>query len=173
MGNEPEAASSPPWWRVALIGRNPKRTLVRLGVLLVVTFVVFKFVLLPIQVEGISMLPTYKDRALDVVNRLAYKSREPQRGDVVAIRLAGEHVMYMKRVIGLPGETIAFHRGKVFIDGEPLAEPYVKLPCHWERSPVRIEPGYYYVVGDNRSMAFGDHKQGQVERDRIIGKVLL
>jgi signal peptidase I len=81
--------------------------------------------------------------------------------------------MYMKRVIGLPGETIAFHRGKVFINGELLVERYVKLPCHWERPPVTIEPGYYYVVGDNRSMAFDDHMQGQVARDRIIGKVLL
>ena len=84
-----------------------------------VSFVVFKFVLLPIRVEGGSMLPTYQDRSVNFVNRLAYLFHEPRRGDVVAIGLlAGEHVMYMKRVVGLPGETVAFHKGHLYINGQ-------------------------------------------------------
>ena len=55
------------------------------------------------------MLPTYRDHGVNFVNRLAYVFHEPRRGDVVAIRtLAGEHVMYMKRIVGLPGETVTF-----------------------------------------------------------------
>ena len=110
-----------------VIGRNPKVTLVRVAVLIVTCFVVFRFILLPARIEGISMLPTYKDRSVNFVNRLAYRWHEPRRGDVVGIRLAGPHVMYMKRIIGLPGETVAFVDGRVLINGEVLDEPYEKI----------------------------------------------
>ncbi|HEY4984974.1 MAG TPA: hypothetical protein VIJ24_07895, partial [Verrucomicrobiae bacterium] len=59
----------PRWVRIAVMGRNPKATLVRVAVLIVTCFIVFKFILLPIRVEGISMLPTYKDRSWNLVNR--------------------------------------------------------------------------------------------------------
>ena len=101
----------PRWLRILVIGRNPKVTLARAVVLAVLCFVVFKFVLLHIRVEGISMLPTYQDGSAHFVNRLAYLWHEPRRGDVVSIRLAGSsHLMYLKRIIGLPGETVAFAR---------------------------------------------------------------
>ena len=76
----------PRWLRIVLIGRNPKVTLARLAVLVVTCFIIFKFILLHIQVEGISMLPTYPDRSKHFVNRFAYLWQEPQRGDVVGIR---------------------------------------------------------------------------------------
>src|SRR5450759_3328711 len=163
----------PGWLRIVLIGRNPKTTLVRVAVLIVTSFVVFKFILLPIRVEGISMLPNYKDRSWNLVNRFAYLRHEPQRGDVVSIRLAAPHVMYMKRIIGLPGETVAFANGRVLINGEVLDEPYEKSPCDWNRPPVKLEPDEYFVVGDNRTMPWEDHKFGKVERGRIIGKAIL
>src|SRR5277367_6731550 len=109
---------------IAAIGRHPKATLARIIVLVVTCVVVFKFVLLPIRVEGISMLPAYKDRSIQFINRLAYVGREARRGDVVGIRLAGTNVfyrtpgvMYMKRIVGMPGETVAFARGHLLIDG--------------------------------------------------------
>lgn len=163
----------PHWLRVLAIGRRPKATAIRIAVLVVVCFVTFKFVLLPIRVEGISMLPTYHDRQIDCVNRLAYVRHEPQRGDVVSVRLAGESVMFMKRIIGLPGEAVSFHDGRAFINGRPLEEPYVKFSCDWEHEPILCGPDQFYIVGDNRSMPFGLHKQGRAERDRIIGKLLL
>jgi len=174
MGTNAEAAPPPSWLQRVLIGRNPKRTLVRVLVLAVVSFVLFKFVLLPIRVQGGSMLPTYGENGVNFVNRLAYLFHEPRRGDVVAIGLqAGEHIMYMKRIVGLPGETVAFHKGRVFINGKPLDEPYVKLPCNWEHEPEQVGLDQYYVVGDNRDMSWDDHTQGRAARDRIVGKVLL
>ena len=146
----------------------------RLVVLVTVSFVVFKFVLVPVHVDGGSMLPTYKANGGNFVNRLSYLFHEPRRGDVVAIGLqAGEHVMYMKRIVGLPGETVAFHKGRLFINGKPLAEPYVKLPCDWEHEPEQVGPDQYYVVGDNREMSWEDHTHGRAARGRIMGKVLL
>ena len=85
----------------------------RLVILLIAVPVVFRFVLLPIRVEGSSMLPTYKDHGVNFVNRLSYSFQEPRRGDVVAIRTTGVSIMYMKRIIGLPGEAIEFRRGCV------------------------------------------------------------
>ncbi|MGD0261903.1 MAG: signal peptidase I [Verrucomicrobiota bacterium] len=174
MGTNADAAQLPPWLLRVLIGRNPKRTLVRIVVLIVVSFVVFRFALVPIRVEGGSMLPTYKENGVNFVNRLAYLFHEPRRGDVVAIRLlAGEHVMYMKRIVGLPGETVVFHKGHLFINGKLLDEPYVKLPGNWEREPVQVGPDQYYVVGDNRDMLWEGHVQGRAKRELIVGKVLL
>jgi signal peptidase I len=174
MGTDAEAVQSPSWVQRVLIGRNPKRTLVRSVILVVVSLVVFKFVLQPIRVEGGSMLPTYKDRGIHFVYRLAYLFRGPRRGDVVAIRLlAGEHVMYMKRVVGLPGETVAFHRGRLYINGKPLDEPYLTLRGNWDHEPEQVGPDQYYVVGDNREMPWADHTKGRPTRDLIVGKVIL
>jgi signal peptidase I len=163
----------PHWLRVLIIGRRPKATLARIAVLVVACFVTFKFILLPIRIDGISMLPTYHTGQVNCVNRLAYLRHEPQRGDIVSVRLAGTSVMFMKRILGLPGETVAFHGGRAFINGQPLDEPYIKFACDWEHEPVVCSPTQYYVVGDNRSMPFNLHTQGRAERDRIVGKLFL
>jgi signal peptidase I len=158
--------------RVISFGRNPKATLIRIVVLVAVCWVVFGFILLPIRVTGISMLPTYRDHSLNLVNRLAYLRHEPQRGDVTSVRLTGLHVMFLKRIIGLPGETVAFANGQVLINGVALDEPYEKLPCDWNSPPVTLATDEYYFVGDNRSMPLEDHTHGSQKRDRIVGKVL-
>jgi signal peptidase I len=163
----------PRWIRIVVMGRNPRTTLVRVAVLIAVSLVVFKFVLLPIRVEGISMLPTYRDRSVNFVNRLAFLRHGPQRGDVVSIRLAGIHLMYMKRIIGLPGETVAFENGRAVINGEVLDEPYQRWSCDWNYPPVTLGPDEYFAVGDNRTMPWQLHKLGRVNRDHIVGKALL
>jgi signal peptidase I len=169
-----DAPPTPSWLRTVLIGRHPRRTLVRIVVLVVACVLVRTFMMLPIRVVGISMLPTYKDGSIHVVNRLSYLFHKPQRGDVVAIRLlAGEHVMYLKRIVGLPGETVFFHRGELYINGQPMEEPYVKLHGHWEQKVGQLEPDQYFVVGDNRDTWFLGHEKGPVTRDFIVGKVLL
>ena len=161
------------WLDIVVIGRHPKATLARVVVLIVACCVVFRFILLPIRVEGISMLPTYQDQSLNLVNRLAYLWHEPQRGDVVSIRLAGLHRMFLKRIIGLPGETVAFENGWVLINGEVLDEPYEKSACDWNCPPVKLGSDEYFAVGDNRTMAWTEHRMGKVDRTHIVGKAIL
>jgi signal peptidase I len=173
MGTEGEVAPPPSLLQRVVIGRNPKITALRLAIWVVLLLIAGKFVLLRIQVEGISMLPTLKEKGVHLVNRQAYLFHPPRRGDIVSIRLAGEHLMYLKRIIALPGETIAFHNGQAVINGQVLEEPYVKGPCFWEHEPEVVGPNEYYVVGDNRTMDFYDHEQGRAERSRIVGKLLL
>src|SRR5437879_2651827 len=109
-----------------VFGRRPRRTLVRLVVLVGASALIFGFVLVPVRITGISMEPTYHDRRINFVNRLAYVWSKPKRGDVVAIKTTGLHIMYLKRIVALPGETISIKKGIVMINGQPLNEPYVK-----------------------------------------------
>ena len=172
-------AEQPGWLQIILIGRRPELTFVRIAVLVAVCVVVFKFVLLPIRVEGISMEPTYHNHQLNCVYRLAYLRHEPRRGDVVAIRFSdpgsfsAPSQMLMKRIIGLPGESVAFHDGHAYINGRPLDEPYLKFSCDWEHEPIQCGTNQYYVVGDNRSMPFENHMQGRADRSHLVGNPLL
>jgi signal peptidase I len=158
--------------RRLVFGRHPRRTVVRIAVLAAVSFVTFGWLLTPTRVHGVSMEPTYEDSALKLVNRMIYNIRAPARGDVVAIRLAGPHVLYVKRIVGLPGERVAIVDGIVQIDGEPLVEPYVARRQPWNYPEVTVGPREYFVVGDNRGMRIGDHDFGRVDARRIIGKLL-
>jgi signal peptidase I len=143
------------------------------------------------------MLPTCRQNQVHLINRLAYRFHPPRRGDVVlvvapsdtgitayrfhaprrgdvgAIPMAVQHAMLLKRIVGLPGETVAFHDGRLFINGQMLDEPYVRFSSDWEMKPVPVGPDWYYVVGDNRSMAWEDHEQGRSSRECIVGKLLL
>lgn len=156
------------WWGRLLVGRNPRRTLLRIGILAVTAFVTFRFILLPVQVSGPSMYPTYKSGRPNLVNRLGFAFREPRRGDVVGIRTTGLNVLYMKRIVGLPGEHIEVRRGVVYVNGERLEEPYVQYPAPTERREMTLGADEYYVAGDNRA----NSENFKVERFFIVGKVL-
>jgi signal peptidase I len=167
------------WLRIAAIGRNPKFTAVRIAVLVLAFIIISKFIFLPIRVDGISMFPTYKDRSVNFINRLAFVGHQPHRGDVVGIRLTGTNVfyrtpgvMYMKRIIGLPGETVSFFGGSAFINGVKLDEPYLRLPCKWSTPPIVVGPDQYFVVGDNRTMPPEYHYHGRISKAQVVGKVL-
>jgi signal peptidase I len=144
-------------------------------VLVGVCFVLFRYVLAPIRIEGPSMLPTYRRGQIHVINRLAYRFHEPRRGDVVAIKYSsrGESVMLLKRIVGLPGETVAFDQGHLLINGRSVEEPYVRYACEWHEEPKEVLFNEVYVVGDNRSMPPEYHDHGRSERKRILGKLLL
>ncbi|MDE3100041.1 MAG: signal peptidase I [Verrucomicrobiota bacterium] len=173
--------------RAAVFGRNWKFTLARVAIWVVLVIGFFRFVVLPVRVSGISMLPTCPNHSINFINRLAYIRHGPQRFDIVAVRLdprpaspgffqAPPHVLYFKRIIGLPGETVAFSNGRLIINGKETYEPYenfAKYPCFWDDSDVTDGSNQYYVVGDNRTMPAEDHQHGRCLRSQIIGKAML
>jgi signal peptidase I len=159
-------------WLRLLLGRSPRRTLLRGTLLAAVAAAVFFWVLLPVRAHGPSMLPTHPPRALLFVNTLSYRWGSPARGDVVAIRMAGRHLVYIKRIVGLPGEAIRIDHGLVLVDDQPLDEPYVKHRGPWSVPPTRLEPDEYYVIGDNRGMSREDHLFGTTRRRRLLGRVV-
>lgn len=154
--------------RRIVFGQNPRRTTVRIAVLAVVCIVTFGWILLPVRADGDSMLPTYASGKLTLVNRLAYVRSSPRRGDIVAIRLAGPRVVYIKRIVGLPGERLSMEEGQVLINGTPLVEPYVRHQHAWNFEEVTLGANEYFVAGDNRVTS----DQGRVEAERILGRLV-
>ena len=155
-----------------IFGSNPRRTAVRIIVLASLSFLIFGWVLTPIRVRGISMDPTYRDGALNLVNRAVFRVRDPARGDVIAIRLAGPHVLYVKRIVGLPNERVAIVGGVIQINGVPLPEPYVSQRQPWDVAEVTVGPREYFVIGDNRGMRAGDHDFGRADARRVLGTLV-
>ncbi len=131
-----------------------------------VFYVVTHWVVWPVRVNGESMAPNYDDGQRTVINRFAYLSNRPQRGDVVGLHVGSE--FYIKRIIGLPGERIEFERDTVLVNGRPLKEWYPVKPLLWKLAPMQLGADDYYVMGDNRSMS----KLGPVPREQIIGKAM-
>ena len=107
------------------------------------------------------------------MNTLVYRWGDPQRFDVVAVRMAGKRVMYLKRIIGLPGETVEIRDGIVRVNGEVLAEPNLQLRGHWDLKKQSLSGDQYFVVGDNRKVPIHRHKFGKVKRHRIVGRAWL
>ena len=159
-------------WPRVLIGRHPRHTLLRLVLLVLASIGLFGYLLLPIRTQGISMLSTYELGSLKLVNAMAYTRRSPERGDVVAIRLAGRRVVYIKRVIGLPSERVRIDAGVVYTDEVALDEPYVRRRAAWTVESVALAADEYFVIGDNRGMPTEQHEFGTVARERIVGKAL-
>lgn len=160
------------WVRRIIFGGSLRRTLIRASVLAVAASVVFKFLLLPVRISGISMEPTYKNGSINFINTLPYWRHTPERRDVISIRMAGKRVMLFKRIIGLPGECLSFDNGTLLINGKIIPEPYLKKPCSWDLHEVMIGPNEFFVAGDNRDMSMDAHTCGRVEDSRIVGRVL-
>ncbi len=158
--------------RNAIVGRRPARTLVRIAVLILGSIIVFGWLLIPIRTYGDSRRPAYTAGSLNFVNRAAYFWRSPARGDVVAVRLAGLHAMYVKRIVGMPGERFAIRAGEVFVNGARLDEPYVVYRGSWDVPEVTVPQAEYLVIGDNRGMRLEEHEFGRVTRERIAGTLL-
>ena len=131
--------------------------------------VVFRYVCLPMHISGHSMAPTYKDGGFNFCWRLKYLYDTPERHDIVVVRLAGRRVLLLKRIVALPGERIAFKKGRLLINGKPLSEPYVRYKNDWNMAERVVKPGHVYLVGDNRGVPMSRHDFGQTPMGRIIG----
>ena len=122
-----------------------------------------------------------KSRVSDrvIANRLVYRFHEPERGDIIVFDAPPQVEAacdaggtFIKRIVGLPGESVSMRAGDVFINGERLSEPYLQ-PAYrgresgsWRSSPS----DGYFVLGDNRAMSCDSRRWGAISRDRIIGR---
>jgi len=150
-----------------LIGRNPAWTLGRISFLILSLFLIFKFVLTPVKVNGNSMEPTCYNGQVKVLNVLAYDWHPPKRGDIVGFRLENGRQIIIKRIIGLPGERIAFHSGVVYINGNSIPEPYLVYQGAWEWPEETLCKNIYFVAGDNRVVS----QMFRVASTNILGRI--
>ncbi len=132
------------------------------------------------HIIGNSMNEALMNGQSVLINRTAYAFVLPKRFDVIAFEAEGIHSsrIYVKRVVGLPGETVQIKEGKVYINGEPLSQDVVNmniLTAGIAAEPILLEPGEYFVLGDNRNNSEDSRfaNIGMVRHDNIVGKVWL
>ncbi len=136
---------------------------------LVIVLVVNVFLAQATRVEGQSMDPALHDRQRIVIEKLTYRFRPPRRGEIVVLRRRQPDPL-IKRVVGLPGEMVAIENGRVYIDGQPLDEPYLNEMTRGVLSPQIVPEGHVFVLGDNRDSSNDSRAFGMVSVEDIVGR---
>ncbi|MFQ5523485.1 MAG: signal peptidase I [Acidimicrobiia bacterium] len=165
---------------------------------LAIAVVIKTFLIQPFWIPSESMVPTIQVNDRVMVNKLAYRFGEPQRGDIVVftdpaapdieesipeavirsvleaigVRTRGRDDL-IKRVIGLPGETVEIKESQVWINGEPLEEPYIDHPFMPDDGPYTLGSGEIFVMGDNREFSFDSRRFGPIPLAHVIGKAFV
>ncbi|MGQ4649507.1 signal peptidase I [Lyngbya aestuarii] len=135
-----------------------------------------------------SMVPTLQINDRLIIDKLSYRFTDPQRGDVVVFmppdqaglclnpqskKPVAPKEAFIKRIIGLPGETVKVKGEKVYINGKPLQEKYISELTDYDYGPVTVPDNSYLVLGDNRNNSCDGHYWGYVPRQNIIGKAIV
>jgi len=139
----------------------------------VASFVIVTFLYQPVRVEGTSMQPELRDQDRLFINKFFFRFETIHRDDIVVFHYPRDpERSYIKRVIGLPGDTISINRGQVIVNGVPLKEPYVPRRYRDTRSMAAlvVPPDEFFVMGDHRSISSDSRDFGPVDRDFIYGK---
>ncbi len=169
-----EAARKHLWQESRLLVRDLIFALMLLALVMV-------FIIQPVKVEGTSMLPYLHDGERIFVNKLIYYddyrwAPKVYRGDIVVFWFPDDpSKSYIKRVIGLPGDTVEVHESHVRVNGIDLDEGYLNQQLnmsHASRPPTYVKPGYYFVMGDNRDNSSDSRIWGLVPKKYIYGKAL-
>ncbi len=141
--------------------------------LALILFLAINAVSARVRVDGFSMMPTLHDGEFVLVNKLAYQTGAPTRGDIIVFRSVNTPDLdLIKRVIGLPGDKIVIRGGKVIVNGQTLNEPYIAAAPNYE-GEWQVPSGYLFVLGDNRNDSSDSHAWGYLPIQNVIGKALL
>lgn len=122
-----------------------------------------------------SMTPTLQVGDRIIVEKLSYRLRSPQRGDIVVFSTTPELQSQnlkddlVKRIIGLPGDTIVIQSGKLFLNGKRIADPYLQEPPSYNYGPATVPQNQYFVLGDNRNHSYDSHLWGFLPQQNLIG----
>ncbi len=142
-----------------------------------ISYVIVTFVGQRTQVSGSSMYPTLHNEDNLIIDKISYRFNDPERFDIVVFEYLGEPgTHYVKRIIGLPGETVQIKDSIIYINGEPLEENYgaeAILAAERAGEPITLGEDEYFVLGDNRnhSKDSRSYEVGNVNKSQIIGKV--
>jgi signal peptidase I len=165
---QPEPVTEQPanWKRFAL-------DILETLVLAVVLYFGINAVSARVRVDGFSMRPTLQDGEYILVNKLAYKFSEPVRGDIVVFKFPiNPEEDLIKRIIGLPGDTIAIQDGVLSVNGAAVDEPYINAPPVYNGT-WQVSEGELFVLGDNRNDSRDSHQWGLLPIENVIGRAVL
>ncbi|HEY0550911.1 MAG TPA: signal peptidase I [Verrucomicrobiae bacterium] len=158
-----------------------QRKLLKLLLLVALSFCSYLFfsrlVVTAVEVKGVSMSPTLIAGDLFMLNRFAYLTREPQRGELVVLKDPETGELIVKRIVGMPCETVVMQNDIAYINGKRLPEPYATRLTRMDRSQFGkatvIPRGCYFVLGDNRTRSLDSRVFGPIKRDSILGVISL
>lgn len=162
-----ETAEDEPHWLVLFL-----RELVETFALALVLFLIIRVGVQSYRIEGQSMEPNFHDGEYLLVNKLAYRLGEYERGDVIVFHYPNDPSKdYIKRIIGLPGDTVEIRDGRLYINGTLVDEPYPTMPMPMRNEPpVTVQPGTLFVMGDNRPASSDSRSWGLLDQKFVIGK---
>ena len=142
-------------------------------ILAVVLYFGINAVSVRVRVDGFSMNPTLQNGEYILVNKMAYKTGKPQRGDIVVFMFPMNlEEDLIKRVIGLPGESVSVQDGVVSINGTPINEPYINAAPFYN-GEWQVPEGQLFVLGDNRNDSRDSHQWGLLPIENVIGRAVL
>lgn len=141
-------------------------------VLAVLIIVLTRFAVQSFRTDGQSMEPNFHGGELVLVNKAVYLFQQPQRGDVIVFHYPLDtRKNFMKRVIGVPGDTVQTTFTTVSVDGHTLREPYISQPINFDTYTWKLGPKQFFVLGDNRGDSLDSRSWGLLEQSYIVGKV--
>jgi len=143
--------------------------------------VIYLFILQPHEIKGSSMEPNFHNNEYILTDKISYRFKDPQRGNIIVFKAPkNPDIDYIKRIIGLPGESVKIEKGDVYVNGQKLTEQYILdksllFPGSFmqEAVPVTVPPGEYFVMGDNRPHSSDSREFGPIPKKSIIGKAFL
>jgi signal peptidase I len=142
--------------------------------IILLIFVTLRVTVHSYKVYGQSMDPSFHNGQYLLVNKASYHLHSPRRGDVIVFQYPlNPSELYIKRIIGLPGERVEIRNNQVYIDDELLEEPEYIPSTPNRGSPITVPPDEYFVLGDNRNHSADSRAGWTVPRDNIIGKTWL
>lgn len=142
----------------------------------ILAFIIRQFVAETRYIPSSTMQPTLQVNDRLIINKLAYRFHAPERGDIIVfsptqtLKEQNFHEAFIKRVIGLPRDTVEVKNGRVYVNHEPLLENYIAEKPLYDYGPVTVPQEQYLVLGDNRNNSYDSHYWGFVPRENIIGK---
>lgn len=141
-------------------------------VALIIIIPVRYYFIKPFYVKGASMEPTFYDHEYLVIDEISYRFKEPVRGDIIVFRYPKDPKQYfIKRIVGLPGETVQITNNRVFINGQQVDETYLEEQTDTRGEiVVTLQPDEYFVLGDNRNYSLDSRSFGPLPRKYMVGK---
>jgi signal peptidase I len=125
------------------------------------------------RIEGQSMEPNLHDGEYVLIDKISYRLHSPERGDVIVFVPPSNERDYIKRVIGLPGDTVEIRGGQVYVNGTALDEPYLHNLTNADMPARAVEEGRYFVMGDNRNNSSDSRSFGAITPQSIVGRAWL
>jgi len=136
-------------------------------------FLIIRFAAQSFRVDGASMQPGLQTNEYVLVNKLAYLFHAPQRGDVIVFHYPLDTSKdFIKRVIGIPGDTIRTTSDAVIVNGQTLHEPYISAPFNFDTNTWKLGANEFFVMGDNRDNSLDSRTWGPLNRSYIVGKAV-